>query len=84
MQRVLLLCVWGREREREKGPLEGPVCVFSCVLLCLRTNTYSSQKAALPSPPRAPDFERGLGLVLVPRRYITAMLAMESEERVPR
>ena len=32
----------------------------------------------VPEPPRAPDFERHLGLVLVPRKHITAVHALEA------
>ena len=31
----------------------------------------------LPSPPRAPDFERHLGLVLVPRKHIVTAHAID-------
>ena len=34
----------------------------------------------VPTPPRAPDFERHLGLVLVPRKHIVAVHAIDPAE----
>lgn len=58
---------------------------FSCfdkqrnVLLNETVEQRYTDGDTVPTPPRAPDFERHLGLVLVPRKHIVAVHALEDE-----
>ena len=50
------------------------------VLLGDATEQRFSDGNTVPSPPRKADFERHLGLVLVPRKHIAAIHAIDSNE----
>jgi len=63
--------------------LVGRFCCFDKqrnVLLNETLEQRFTDGETVPSPPRAADFERHLGLVLVPRRHIAAVHALDSDE----
>ena len=68
--------------------MDGRVLVgkFSCfdkqrnVLLSEVWEHRFADGGTAPSPPRAPDFERNLGLVLVPRQHIAAVHALDEDD----
>ena len=59
---------------------------FSCfdkqrnVLLGETWEQRFTDGVTVPSPPRKPDFERNLGLVLVPRQHILSVHAIDPDE----
>ena len=59
---------------------------FSCfdkqrnVLLSDTWEQRFAEGETVPSPPRAPDFERNIGLVLAPSLHIVSVYAMEEDE----